>query len=214
MVAHLHFAIHLLACLFYFVDEPSDTGTKQRKTSFSKSSSTTFSKHSVGQKTSETRLVASGKYRQKGIRLTLQRQDNNDELFPLASDKLSPAWQNRLLELSLLLDGFAQRHNAPIQTLTQGKKQLELQLLIEGHTDAQPMKSARFPSNWELSTARAMTIQELLQAKLHLPARTFAIAGLGSFRPKSDMMNYADNRRIEIYIQLNLTQSAAHHDTP
>ena len=27
----------------------------------------------------------------KGIRLTLQRQDNNDELFPLASDKLSPA---------------------------------------------------------------------------------------------------------------------------
>ncbi len=155
----------------------------------------------------------------KGIRLTLQRQDNNDELFPLASDKLSPAWQNRLLELSLLLDqlqldGFALRHNAPIQTLSQGRKQLELQLLIEGHTDAQPMKSARFPSNWELSTARAMTIQELLQAKLHLPARTFAIAGLGSFRPKSDAMNYADNRRIEIYIQLNLTQSAAHHDTP
>ena len=155
----------------------------------------------------------------KGIRLTLQTQDNGDELFPLGSDKLAPAWQNRLIELSVLLDqlqqaSFTQRHDQQIQAMTRATKQLQLQLLVEGHTDAQPMKSARFPSNWELSTARAMTIQELLEQKLQLPAKTFAIAGLGSFRPKNDVMNYADNRRIEIYIQLNIHQKQHDHDTP
>ena len=155
----------------------------------------------------------------KGIRLTLQTQDNADELFPSGADKLAPAWQNRIIDLSVLLDqlqleSFTQRHDQQIQAMTRGAKQLQLQLLIEGHTDAQPMKSARFPSNWELSTARAMTIQELLEQKLQLPAKTFAIAGLGSFRPKNDVMNYADNRRIEIYIQLNIHHKQHDHDTP
>lgn len=155
----------------------------------------------------------------KGIRLTLQTQDSADELFPSGSDKLAPAWQNRIIDLSVLLDQlqlepFSQRQDQQIQSMTRGAKQLQLQLLIEGHTDAQPMKSARFPSNWELSTARAMTIQELLEQKLQLPAKTFAIAGLGSFRPKNDIMNYADNRRIEIYIQLNMSRKHHPHDTP
>lgn len=155
----------------------------------------------------------------KGIRLTLQTQDTSDELFPLASDKLAPAWQNRIIELSVLLDqlqleSFSQQQDQYIQAMTRGAKQLQLQLLIEGHTDARPIKSARFPSNWELSTARAMTIQELLEQKLQLPAKIFAIAGLGSFRPKKDIMNYADNRRIEIYIQLNIRQKQPNHDTP
>ena len=155
----------------------------------------------------------------KGIRLTLQTKDTQDELFTLGSDKLSPAWQNRIIDLSVLLDQlqlepFSQRQNQHIQSMTRGAKQLQLQLLIEGHTDAQPMKSARFPSNWELSTARAMTIQELLEQKLQLPAKTFAIAGLGSFKPKNDIMNYADNRRIEIYIQLNMGRKHHPHDTP
>lgn len=155
----------------------------------------------------------------KGIRLTLQTQHSVDELFPSASEKLAPAWQNRLIELSVLLnqlqlESFTQRQHQQIQAMTRGQKQLQLQLLVEGHTDTQPMKSARFPSNWELSTARAITIQELLAPKLQLPAKTFAIAGLGSFRPKSDVMNYADNRRIEIYIQLNITRSNTNHDAP
>jgi chemotaxis protein MotB len=155
----------------------------------------------------------------KGIRLTLQTQDTHDELFPLGSDKLATAWQNRLIELSVLLDQlqlehFTQRQNHQLYLLTHAKKQIKLQLLVEGHTDAQPIKSARFPSNWELSTARAMTIQEFLEHKLQLPAKTFAIAGLGSFRPKSDIMNYADNRRIEIYLQLNISESHFSHDTP
>lgn len=155
----------------------------------------------------------------KGIRLTLQTQDKADELFPLASEKLSPAWQNKLIELSVLLDQlklqpFSQQQDQQIQAMTRGSKRLKLQLLVEGHTDAQPMKSARFPSNWELSTARAMTIQELLEQKLQLAPSVFAIAGLGSFRPKDDPLNYADNRRIEIYIQLNITSNEQQHDNP
>ncbi|MBD3767655.1 MAG: OmpA family protein [Gammaproteobacteria bacterium] len=155
----------------------------------------------------------------KGIRLTLQTQDNGDELFTLGSNKLAPAWQNRLIELSVLLDqlqleSYTQRQNQYIETMTRGRQHLQLQLLIEGHTDARPIKSARFPSNWELSTARAMTIQAFLEQKLKLPAKTFAIAGLGSFRPKNDVLNYAENRRIEIYMQLNIYQKQTSHDTP
>lgn len=155
----------------------------------------------------------------KGIRLTLQTQDTRDELFPLASDKLSATWQNNLIELSVLLnqlqlESFTQRHNQSIQTMTRGAKHLQLQVLIEGHTDAQPIKSARFPSNWELSTARAMTIQSFLEQKLQLPAKSFAIAGLGSFRPKTDVLHYADNRRIEIYLQLLLKQRDTPDDSP
>lgn len=153
----------------------------------------------------------------KGIRLTLQTQDKADELFALGSEKLSPAWQNRLIELSVLLDqlklqSFSQQQDQTIQAMTRGSKRLKLQLLVEGHTDAQPMRSARFPSNWELSTARAMTIQELLEQKLQLPPSVFAIAGLGSFRPKDDLLNYADNRRIEIYIQLNIISNRQQHE--
>jgi len=155
----------------------------------------------------------------KGIRLTLQTQNAHDELFTLGSDKLSPAWQNRLIELTILLDKlqlnqFQQQQSQQFNHVKHDSKKLDLQILVEGHTDAQAIKSARFPSNWELSAARAMTIQEWLESKLELPAKTYAIAGLGSFRPKFDVLNYAENRRIEIYIRLNLIQSQIHHDAP
>lgn len=133
----------------------------------------------------------------KGIRFTLQPNDPQDELFALGSDKLNPVWQQRLALLADLLDTIYQ---APLSANAQ--QPFHLNLLIEGHTDAQPMHSARFPSNWELSTARAEYIQRLLSQKTHIPPAQFAIAGLGSFRPKQDIQQYADNRRIEIYLKL------------
>ena len=73
-------------------------------------------------------------------------------------------------------------------------------LQIEGHTDRVPINTASFPSNWELSTARAVSVVRYL-ASQGVPERHLAAAGFGEFSP-IDSGNSAEafqrNRRIEI----------------
>lgn len=72
-------------------------------------------------------------------------------------------------------------------------------LRVDGHTDKRPI-SGRYPSNWELSTARAITVIRTLIANGVAPDR-LAAAGFGEFQPleKGDTEEaYAKNRRIEI----------------
>lgn len=72
-------------------------------------------------------------------------------------------------------------------------------LRIDGHTDKRPISNARFPSNWELSAARAISVAQYLVSKGVPPARLVA-AGFGEFSPldpgESDEA-YRRNRRIE-----------------
>lgn len=73
-------------------------------------------------------------------------------------------------------------------------------LRVDGHTDRQPIKSGRFPSNWELSTARAVSVVKFL-ASQGLPQDRLAAAGFGEFQPVEkgdDPAALAKNRRIEI----------------
>ena len=73
-------------------------------------------------------------------------------------------------------------------------------LRIDGHTDKNPINTILFPSNWELSTARALSVVKFLIAQA-LPAEHLAAAGFGEFQP-IDKGNspeaLAKNRRIEI----------------
>ena len=73
-------------------------------------------------------------------------------------------------------------------------------LRIDGHTDRVPINTILFASNWELSTARAVTVVKYLIAQ-GLPAEHLAAAGFGEFQP-IDKGNTPDalakNRRIEI----------------
>lgn len=72
-------------------------------------------------------------------------------------------------------------------------------LRIDGHTDKRPISNARFPSNWELSAARAISVAEYLVSKGVAPARLVA-AGFGEFAPLDPADNdeaYRRNRRIE-----------------
>jgi chemotaxis protein MotB len=74
---------------------------------------------------------------------------------------------------------------------------------IEGHTDDVPMKSARFESNWELSTARATRVVELLVERAGLPASRLSAAGYAEFRPRvaNDSPEHrARNRRVDIVV--------------
>lgn len=73
-------------------------------------------------------------------------------------------------------------------------------LRIDGHTDRIPIKSGKFPSNWELSMARAVTVLKFLSSQ-GLPQDRLAAAGFGEFQPVdkgSDEAALAKNRRIEI----------------
>jgi chemotaxis protein MotB len=72
---------------------------------------------------------------------------------------------------------------------------------IEGHTDNLPIQTERFPSNWELSTARAVNVLRYFVEKLGIPARRLSAAGFGEFQPKyanDTAENRARNRRVEI----------------
>jgi len=75
-------------------------------------------------------------------------------------------------------------------------------LRIDGHTDRQPIKTARFPSNWELSSARAIAIVKHLIAA-GIPPQRLAANGFGEFQPLTrgdDPDALARNRRIEIQL--------------
>ena len=87
-------------------------------------------------------------------------------------------------------------------------------LTVEGHTDNVPIRSKKFPSNWELSSARATVIATMLIKRLKYPEESMSIVGFADTRPK---INYTDqsgdqlkgdelinarstNRRVEIVL--------------
>jgi chemotaxis protein MotB len=73
-------------------------------------------------------------------------------------------------------------------------------LRVDGHTDRRPISSSAFPSNWELSTARAISVVRFLMAQ-GIPAQRLAATGFAEFRPlddRDDEIAYRRNRRIEI----------------
>ena len=73
-------------------------------------------------------------------------------------------------------------------------------LRVDGHTDKNPIATARFPSNWALSTHRALSVVNQL-IKQGVPPNRLAAAGFGEFQPldtNNDEIAFRRNRRIEI----------------
>jgi chemotaxis protein MotB len=104
-------------------------------------------------------------------------------LFPSGSATISPAGKETLKKIA---GAFATVKNRMIR--------------VEGHTDNVPIHSERFPSNWELSAARAISVVRELQA-VGIDPRLLGAAGYGEFQPvaaNDSPAGRADNRRIEI----------------
>ncbi|MGE5185599.1 MAG: OmpA family protein, partial [Acidobacteriota bacterium] len=81
------------------------------------------------------------------------------------------------------------------------------EFLVAGHTDNVPIKTELFPSNWELSTRRAVEVVHFLVSQGMNP-RKLAAAGYGEFDPiaANDTADHrAQNRRIEIVLQPNIS---------
>jgi len=82
-------------------------------------------------------------------------------------------------------------------------KQFDYDVKIEGHTDNIPINSKEFPSNWELSAARAAQVARML-VKAGFPPEKLSVEGFAEFHPKvpnDSPENRAVNRRIEIVYQ-------------
>jgi chemotaxis protein MotB len=79
-------------------------------------------------------------------------------------------------------------------------KEIDWALQVDGHTDARPIASAQFPSNWELSSARATTVVKYLISR-GVPPRRLVAAGYGEFQPLEEGNSeeaLRRNRRIEL----------------
>ena len=111
-------------------------------------------------------------------------------LFESASDDLEISGKQKLSEIGLTLK----------ETTNQIPDDIDWIIMVEGHTDKRPIKTTQFPSNWELSTARANSVLKLLLDLGFSPNR-LAAAGYGEFYPISDGETDSDfqqNRRIEL----------------
>jgi chemotaxis protein MotB len=115
----------------------------------------------------------------------------NDILFESGSDVVKPQGRGALKDLADVL-----------RTIPNRKFQ------VAGDTDDVPIATTRFPSNWDLSTARAVSVVKLLVADGVNP-RVLSAAGYGEFDPvasNADPQGRARNRRIEITLVPNLDE--------
>jgi chemotaxis protein MotB len=116
----------------------------------------------------------------------------SEVLFPSGSAELQPDGQKQL-------DGVA---DALATIAKEMPSDLPWILQIDGHTDNRPIATAQFPSNWELSAARAISVVKYLASR-GVPADRLAAAGFGEFEPldpRNDEVGWRRNRRIEIKV--------------
>jgi len=118
----------------------------------------------------------------------------SEVLFSAGNDAVNTEGQGELDKLA----------EAILELSGQIPPEIDWVLRVDGHTDKRPISSSRFPSNWELSAARAISVVKYLISK-GVPAKNLVAAGFGEFQPLEDGDtddDYAKNRRIE----LKLTQ--------
>jgi len=106
------------------------------------------------------------------------------------------------------------RARPALDLVAKSLKGLANSLRIEGHTDSRPINTLRFPSNWELSTARAATVVRYFIAEHQWSPDRISALGYGEFRPlepNDSPENMAKNRRVDIVVltaNLSLSEPA------
>lgn len=114
-------------------------------------------------------------------------------LFDSGSDSLQPA-------AHLVLDDLGELLNS-----------VESEVIVEGHTDDVPIRTARFPSNWELASGRALTTVRELNDR-GIAADRLSATSFGEFRPITSNQSAegrAINRRVEMRVLLPSPQTLA-----
>ena len=90
-----------------------------------------------------------------------------------------------------------------LKALSETLIELERQVRIEGHTDNVPIRTAQFPSNWELSAMRAVMAVRVMAELYAVPPNHLSAVGRADSMPRADNLtpeNRAKNRRVEIIV--------------
>ncbi len=137
------------------------------------------------------KMVDAGKLKviMRGGRMVIEL--SNDVLFDSGKTDLKEVGRKTLVEIAGVLHGMPERR-----------------FQVAGHTDNVKIQTARFPSNWELSTARAVEVVKLL-GDSGMDPRNLSAAGYGEFAPvetNDTPEGRAKNRRIEITLVPNLDE--------
>ncbi|NNE17245.1 MAG: OmpA family protein [Myxococcales bacterium] len=136
-------------------------------------------------------MIDSGKLKVRIVRNKMVIELPEAVLFASGSAKLKKEGVRVLAELG------------PVLASIQGRE-----FQIGGHTDNKPIRTKRFPSNWQLSGARAIDVSQLL-IEYGVPASRVSAAAYASTQPVADNdtpEGRALNRRIEIALQPNLDE--------
>jgi chemotaxis protein MotB len=118
----------------------------------------------------------------------------NDVLFDSGKAVLKAAGERALSDIAAVLKTIPERR-----------------LQVAGHTDDEPIRFSSFHSNWELSTARALSVVNLLVSK-GVDGHALSAAGFGEFDPveaNDTAAGKARNRRTEITVQPNIDEIVA-----
>jgi len=150
----------------------------------------------------------------KGVKITIA----SGQLFPSAESELRREVLPVLNQIGTLIkeSKIVNIQNDPkflqfLAAIEKNNKKINVEIRTEGHTDNLPLPqelTSKWKSNWELSTARALNVVELLSEFSQLPEDKFSAMGYGEFRPtsKNDTPEgRARNRRVEIYLDAFVT---------
>ena len=136
-------------------------------------------------------MIEAGKLKVKIVKGKMVLELPSAILFPSGVAKLSEEGMSVLTQVSDVLKEIKGR-----------------ELQVAGHTDNVPIKTKKFKSNWELSTARAVSVVEFMQENGVSPVNLSA-AGYSEFQPTAsneEEGGKAQNRRIEITLMPNLDE--------
>lgn len=162
----------------------------QRLLEFNKKMQQTFNKQSAQKVTNVEKMLRDNIAQSKSINISkcdkgvLIRVKNN-VIFDEGSAQIKPAAAKTLDEIVTVLT------------------KIDNPVIIEGHTDSTPIKNGKYPSNWELSTARATNIISYIIKQGVISPKRLSAVGYGEYMPIADNNTNSGrmlNRRVDIIV--------------
>ncbi len=148
----------------------------------------------------------------KGIKLLIPSEIGNKTFFQSGDDQIVANFNNYLQIVADIMSGLElekipTNYASVYKKLEATGKTIKINVRIEGHSDAVPLgRSSKFRDNWNLSTARAHQVMQFFMSETNLPKSYYSVSGYGPFHPLVDVNRHDENRRVEIYLDIQMIE--------